>query len=696
MVGGDAGPIQLAVADLLADLRHALPMDWATEHASESVDIEVYNKAGDLDDESYRISLIPERRVLRIEGGNELGAIFGIYRVSKDLLGVDPFYRWTGTLPEPRREIALSDEPMVSPKPRFRFRGWFINGEDSLIAASGGGSVDMQYFDWVFETLLRTGNNLVIPGTFPVHPAQQYELAVKRGLWLTHHHAEPLGAPLFSYVYPDIEPDFRKEKERFRKIYVDTVNWYAQRKAKAVFTVNLRGQGDRPFWRDFPDIQFSEDEKRAIILEAINLQLEVLREVMGPGNFRAVFPLYAEAYGLFCNHVESFPPEVILCWADNGYGAMRVRRAAGVTDETQSALPSKVIDRPQGVYYHVNFHDLEASNQLTMLVDPELIVSEYQKMLGINIRTFSICNAGNVRPHIYALDLLSEYIGGGLEDGTPEEVVKAHGRSFFARWFGEAMAETVFELQREYFRCPLKFGDFPDQKAGDEFYHYTARAMICRTLNVPDWGNSGRYILERLGGLDGMLEGAARWAEEVQPRWQRLAERALEVRDSLTQGKAVFDACLYYQIAFNGMSNRMLSLVARTCQAWRAGRYREAFILAESAHEMGEEIVELMWRMDGSFLPDFYMNEFLTNARSTRHCLRLLLEMTRVQVDGPTMFLGSSIVSAGHDKPNYSILPLRYYYDDSSELANGMSQVLNIPKPEKAFPDLPSDFPVVD
>ncbi len=694
IVSGSTGPIERAVTDLRADMERALPAHLSPDasHLSASAAIEIHNREGGLDDETYRIHRSPDAGTLCIEGGNELGTIFGIYRLSRDILGTDPFYRWTGVMPQPQASIVLPQEEMNSPQPRFRFRGWFINGEDSLIAASGGGPVNPEYFEWIFETLLRTGNNLVIPGTFPEHPAPQYSLAVERGLWLTHHHAEPLGAPLFSYIHPDIPPEFRKQKERFRQIYMDTAKWYAERNAKAVFTVGFRGQGDRPFWRDFQDIEFSNEEKRNIIVEAIKLQIEVLSEMLGKGTFRAVFPLYAEAHALFIDHLDIFPPEVILCWADNGYGAMRVRRAVTITDEAQSALPAKTIERPQGVYYHVNFHDLEASNQLTMLVDPRLVVGEYQRMIRQNVRAFSICNAGNVRPHMYALDLLSGYLGGSIDEGTPEEIVAAHGSVFFARWFGGEIADRVARLQQEYFSCPLTFGDFPDQKTGDEFYHYVARAAVCRTLKLPSWEIAGSYFVNRLGGLDGMLKGVAEWTDEAQPRWKALAVNALEVRADLPRGSSVFDATLVYQIWFCAYGNRMLSLVAQACLAWRSERYMDAFVLAQSAYERAQEAVDLLQRMDEHFVPGFYAGEFLTNAKATRHCLRLLLEMTRVQVDGPGLFRASSMVNVGNDKPNTSILPLRYYRDDNRELAAGLSKVLNIPQPDKELPNLPPDF----
>jgi len=58
-------------------------------------------------------------------------------------------------------------------------------------------------FPWemAFEALLRCGGNMTIPGTdYNSHRYQR--LAAEYGLYITHHHAEPLGARMFSRAYP--------------------------------------------------------------------------------------------------------------------------------------------------------------------------------------------------------------------------------------------------------------------------------------------------------------------------------------------------------------------------------------------------------------------------------------------------------------------------------------------------------------
>ena len=52
-----------------------------------------------------------------------------------------------------------------------------------------------------FETLLRCGGNMTIPGT-DKNSRLNRQMAADMGLWITHHHAEPLGAEIFARAYP--------------------------------------------------------------------------------------------------------------------------------------------------------------------------------------------------------------------------------------------------------------------------------------------------------------------------------------------------------------------------------------------------------------------------------------------------------------------------------------------------------------
>ena len=62
------------------------------------------------------------------------------------------------------------------------------------------------------EALLRCGGNMAIPGTDKMSRKNR-QLAADMGLWITHHHAEPLGAEMFVRAYPDEKPNYLEHPE---------------------------------------------------------------------------------------------------------------------------------------------------------------------------------------------------------------------------------------------------------------------------------------------------------------------------------------------------------------------------------------------------------------------------------------------------------------------------------------------------
>ena len=161
--------------------------------------------------ESYTVRV--EKGGVFIDGADELGCIYGLYAFSR-MLGVSPAYRLTDRFPDPKESLDLAEGVSVSPTRRVRFRGWFLNDEDLLSDFKGGGgkrTIDYPYYghvirpevlDLVLETALRLEMNLIIPSSFVdvFNPAEEalIEGSVRRGLYVSQHHVEPMGVSYFS------------------------------------------------------------------------------------------------------------------------------------------------------------------------------------------------------------------------------------------------------------------------------------------------------------------------------------------------------------------------------------------------------------------------------------------------------------------------------------------------------------------
>ncbi len=135
------------------------------------------------------------RTELHIAANDDLGLVFGMLEYSGKHLGVDPFWFWADLPSERRSRVELPADVRfagtVRPVPRL------VRQRRGVPDRVEGGIPTREVWQPVFEALLRCGGNMVIPGTdLPKHGIHA-DLAAEMGLWVTHHHAEPLGAEMF-------------------------------------------------------------------------------------------------------------------------------------------------------------------------------------------------------------------------------------------------------------------------------------------------------------------------------------------------------------------------------------------------------------------------------------------------------------------------------------------------------------------
>ena len=137
---------------------------------------------------------------LTLCASDDLGFIYGIYHISREILGIQDFWFWNDQMLEKQDAYPVGDDYVYNSMPfAVKLRGWFVNDEVLLHTWSLEGNKD-EPWQMVFETLLRCGGNMIIPGT-DRNSAYYRSLASKRGLNISHHHAEPLGAEMFSRAY---------------------------------------------------------------------------------------------------------------------------------------------------------------------------------------------------------------------------------------------------------------------------------------------------------------------------------------------------------------------------------------------------------------------------------------------------------------------------------------------------------------
>lgn len=381
-------------------------------------------------------------------------------------MGVQPFWFWNDQPFEVRESVKIPTNTVIESKPaRVTYRGWFINDETLLSHWKVERRADLPFI-MAFETLLRLGGNMVIPGTGKnAHIYRQ--AAADMGLIITHHHAEPLGAEMFAQAYPDLEPMYSKYPEKFRALWQAGID--AQKGMRVIWNIGFRGQGDKPFWDDDP--KYDTPEKRGELMSALIKQQYDLVKDNDP-NAVCCTNLYGETMELYKDGFLKLPDDIIKIWADNGYGKM-VSRRQGNANPRVPALPQQGDDDAHGIYYHASFYDLQAASHITMLPNStEFVSQELTDVLIHGADDYWLINCSNIKPHAFLLDLIARCWRDGTVDAVQQSI------AYMVAYYGLLHRSDVAQCLTDYAQFTVPYGPNEDDRAGDQFYNHVPRMLI--------------------------------------------------------------------------------------------------------------------------------------------------------------------------------------------------------------------------
>lgn len=683
-------PVLSAAADLARDLRKCCFMTTAEgkEKGEEGICAGIRVRLGDLAKECFRIFVEGEELVC--EAVDDLGAVYGLYHISRELLGVQDFWFWNDQriCQKPFREVDRAYRQQSAPF-SVRLRGWFINDEVLLhtwkVERRAEGPWEM-----ALEALLRCGGNMVIPGT-DKNARKNRQLVFSRGLYLTHHHAEPLGAEMFARAYPDLVPSYDRYSDRYQKLWEEAVR--EQQGQKVVWNIGFRGQGDVPFWEDDPSYD-TPAARGELIGRLIRQQYDLVKRA--DPEAVCCTNLYGETMELYQEGFLKLPEDVIHIWADNGFGKMVTRRQ-GDHDPRIPAMPEAGHPGRHGIYYHVSFYDLQAANHITMLPNaPEFVRGELLKVLERGMGDYWLVNCSNIKPHVYYLDFLAElwrtgdvdiegHLAGYIRryyDSLPadggsaskcdrciaptltREAAPAAGQGEIVAGQGELAAgqgvsvagqcepvagqgeprpegrrQAVAACFRGYFRAALAYGPYEDSHAGEQFANHVCRIIVSQYMRDRTQAAKGLRWATEADTLEGQirwykalcwkgLEGAGPFLEQCERTAMELEgdERVL-FEDSLLLQARIYAHCYAGAcFAMEGLERAMEG----DCQRgfYLAGKGREGYLAADLALRSREHG---KWR-------GFYANECLTDIKQTAWLLKSLMGFIRNLEDGPHFY----------------------------------------------------------
>lgn len=618
-------PVRRAVSRFYRDLSMVLePADEGTERAESG---KICLKKGDLAAEEYDIYVENNRKVT-ITASEELGFIYALIYISEHCLQILPFWFWNDQRFVKQKEIPILFKKYHSEKKPVAYRGWFIN--DEVLISHWDAEKDAAYpWEMAFEALLRCGGNTVIPGT-DSNSKKYAGLAGDMGLWLTQHHAEPLGAEMFLRAYPDKTPSFKEYPDLFRGLWEEGIK--RQMNHKIIWNLGFRGQGDTPFWENDP--QYDTPEKRGQLISSImQEQYDLVKKYVANPVFGT--NLYGETMELYQQGLIELPDNVIMIWADNGYGKM-VSRRQGNHNPRVPALPGEGLgDRRHGVYYHVSFYDLQAANVLTMLPNPmEFVKKELKHAYDCGISTLWLVNCSNIKPHVYPLDFAAT-LWNSLET-EPEK----HLEQYISRYYGDRSLKEMRECFMEYFEAALPYGEEEDEHAGEQFYNYVTRVLIHQWMK--DGGNAACEELRWCGPAESFaaqLQWYVSKCKNACPRFQGLLDRCVSLADELPEDcRRLWKDSLLLQVKIHTFCLEGVIHFGKGYSAYESSDYLNAFYEIGQAADHFYLAEEAMKECRHDKWKGFYDNDCQTDIKETAYLLRLLMGYIRNIGDGPYFY----------------------------------------------------------
>ena len=565
--------------------------------------------------EQFRLNISPD--YIEVKAGDDLGFIYGILYLSEHYLGIRPFWFYMDQEIDRRECVEIPESSFISQPFAVRFRGWFINDEVLMMKWKYNGN-GVDGWEMALEALLRCGGNMVIPGTDELSRRNR-QLAANMGLWITHHHAEPLGAEMFLRAYPGVSPDFLEHEELFYRLWEAAV--IEQENNHVVWNLCFRGQGDMPFWANDKSGRFNTSEARGkLIGDVIKKQYQLVKKHVKNPIFCT--NLYGEIMELYEQGYLELPQDIIKVRADNGFGKMVTRRQNNHNPRI-SSMPDPEEKSPQGIYYHVSFYDLQAANHITMLPNSvDFVDRELSQVLANGGDAFWVINCSNIRPHVYYLDAVrKKWCGKTISD-------KSHSREFAEEYFSSNV--EIADCYLNYPKAMIPYGNHEDERMGEQYYTENVRVLVNQFFVDKNQGARSLKWIAEDETLTDQVRAVCAPCRKGLSGLRELLERCKAVSQSLSGNqKLLFDATIYLQTKIHACCAEGTALFGQAYEAYTNGEYENAFLAFGDSASCFDRADEAMREAEYGVWEDFYKNDCLADVRYTAYMIRKIMGVMR-------------------------------------------------------------------
>ncbi|MDD4096526.1 MAG: glycosyl hydrolase 115 family protein [Oscillospiraceae bacterium] len=379
------------------------------DRAAEEGRIDVSTVAGRR--ECYRMSIMPDggREILVIAGSDQLGAEYGLLKVS-ELCGVSPWHYWADVTPVRRESVEIDRDLLniTSTEPAVKLRGFFMNDEWPSLgnwAHSTFGGFNELFYEKVFDLLLRLRGNFLWPamwtGVFSedgkAFPTASAEMASELGITMGTSHHEPLfrAGEEFSHLMTDSNDkgygkdwSYHANPRGLYEFWTDGVR--RNRDFKSLITMGIRGERDSKILGENATLK----DNIELLKRTITDQKEILSE-NGLADAPKVLALYKEVEDYYygdetAEGLDNWAElqDTMLLLSDDNYGNLRTVPAPDKRDRKAG----------WGIYYHFDYHGGPISYEW---VNSTPITKAWEQLTAAytyGIRDLWVANVGDLRP----------------------------------------------------------------------------------------------------------------------------------------------------------------------------------------------------------------------------------------------------------------------------------------------------------
>ncbi len=553
--------------------------------------------------------------------------IYGIYAVSEEWLGIPALWYWMDHQPERRSSVVIPNDFLLqSRRPVFKYRGWFINDEDLLShwAADPFSGISYEAYQRVFEALLRSRGNMIVPGTSIFADEPCWKWAAERGLMLGEHHQDNLGLNPFRWP-PHVPYNYLTHPEYLERAWKRAVRAKASHGTRVIWSLAHRGKADCPLWQEIPDLKDNPAKMGQVLENIMNRQLEIIREV--DPHPECIVNTWMEITELMDQGYLKLPDDAHAVWADFHGGTATV---------IEPGKPAS----GDGVYYHVAMHGKEKAH-LTEWISIRRIQEEFLRYQSAGATHYVLINVSNIRPFFISASLATRW----LYDGVDEIDKDASILRFFERDMGLPGREAL-DWHETLTLASRSFGRMPGCFVGDE----GPTTLASRVLNAILLAE--KYPLDRLiADIRGTLlqpvkpdspeiRHGEEFLEEISETVHRY-EEALQKVDSLSGYITPrFQASYDYGVAFQ--TRYLLTLwqlaekvvTAKLCQ--ESGDRGKTIALLEEALVLAERQYKLLQDASTGKWLGFYACGVISPVLLPAQRIRWALEVLRQHMEIPS------------------------------------------------------------